>query len=89
MLQKTWRQTQSHTAAVSACVEAKQPRKAMGLLAELQQKGLAPFSYARSAAVSACVKDKQPHTAVVLIAEVQQKGLRQRHPFSTACDACE
>ena len=71
-------------------MEAKQHRKAMGLLAELQQKGWAPKSFACSAAVSACEKDKQPHTAVVLIAEVQRKGLTPNViTFSTAYNACE
>ena len=48
----------------------------MELLAEMLQKGLAPFAIAYSAVVSACEKAKQPHKAMELLAEIQQKVLR-------------
>ena len=47
----------------------------MELLAEMQQKGLAPNAITYSAAIGACEKAKQSHKAMELRAVMQQKGL--------------
>ena len=56
----------------------------MGLLADMQQKGLAPNSITYRAAISACEKAKQPHKVMVLVAGMRQKGLA---PYAVAFSA--
>ena len=55
----------------------------MELLAEMQQKGLAPNSITYSASVSAFEKAQQPHQAMELLDEMLQKG-RAPNALTTA-----
>ena len=66
------------------------PRKAMELLAEKQQKGLAPNSITYSASICAGEKAKQQHKAMELLDVMQQEGLAPNSiRYSPAIRACE
>ena len=60
------------------------------LLAEVQQKGLAPNAITYSTAISACGKAKQPRKAMELLAKMQQEGLASDAiTYSAAISACD
>ena len=56
----------------------------MELLAEVQQKGLAPNAITYQKAIRACEMAKQPHKAMEFLFEMQQKGLV---PNAISCSA--
>ena len=65
----------TYSAAISACVKAKQPGKAVELLVEMGQKGLEPNVLAYNAAISAIESANQPDKAMELLAAMWWKGL--------------
>ena len=63
----------AYSMAISACEEAKQPLKAMVLLAIMRQQSLGPIAFTYRAAINACEKAKQPHKAMELLTDAGER----------------
>jgi pentatricopeptide repeat domain-containing protein 1 len=72
------------TAIISACAQARNWKKALQLLEEMQAKGVEPNVFTYNATTSACEKGGQWEKALQLLEEMQAKGLE---PNAITCSA--
>ena len=78
----------TYSAATSACEEAQQWQRALGLLVEVQKAHLLPNVFTYSAPISTCEKARQWHQAPSLLAAMQEADLVAKFYHLQRCHQC-